>query len=153
MDNHKESKGNLIRKKLINRETIVYLIAGIMTTLVNIFAYGLLCNVFGINYLVANLIAWIFAVIFAYIVNNLWVFRDKSDSLKVEGIKLIKFIVARAFSLLIEEAGLFLLVKVAGFNNMAVKVFLAVVVIVLNYLFSKLYIFKGNQKESGNVSS
>ncbi len=146
MDNNFKNKAEIVKNKLINRETIVYLIAGVLTTLVNLAVYGLLCNVFGIFYLVANVIAWVVAVIFAYIINDLWVFRSNSENIKKEIIKILKFFAARAFSLLIEEAGLFLLVKAAGFNNMVVKAFLAVVVIVLNYLFSKIYIFNGGKK-------
>lgn len=146
MDHDFKSKAEIVKNKLINRETIVYLIAGILTTVVNLAVYGVLCNVFKIYYLLANVIAWIVAVIFAYIINDLWVFRSKSENMKNEIIKILKFFAARAFSLLIEEAGLFLFVKVAGFNNMVVKAFLAVVVIVLNYLFSKIYIFKGVKK-------
>lgn len=146
MDHDFKRKAEIVKNKLINRETIVYLIAGILTTVVNLAVYGVLCNVFKIYYLFANVIAWIVAVIFAYIINDLWVFRSKSENMKNEIIKILKFFAARAFSLLIEEAGLFLFVKVAGFNNMVVKAFLAVVVIVLNYLFSKIYIFKGVKK-------
>jgi len=146
MKNELKTKAELIKNKLINRETIVYLIAGVLTTLVNLAVYGLLCNIFGIFYLLANVIAWVAAVIFAYIINDLWVFRSNPENLKKEIIKILKFFAARAFSLLIEEAGLFLFVKAAGFNNMVVKAILAVVVIILNYLFSKIYIFNGGKK-------
>ncbi|MFU0827912.1 MAG: putative membrane protein [Lachnoclostridium sp.] len=146
MDKNIKRKVIYFRKKLINRETVVYVIAGIMTTMVNLIAYGFLCNVLKVYYLISNLISWVIAVIFAYMTNNSWVFHDKSDSIKIEIIKILKFFGVRVFSLFIEEAGLFLFVKAAGFNNMVVKVVLSIIVIILNYLFSKLYIFKGSKE-------
>ncbi len=139
-------KFKIFRNKLVNRETVVYIIAGVLTTAVNLLVYGFFCNVLGLYYLISNIIAWVIAVIFAYIINDLWVFKSQIQNMGSEIIKILKFFAARGFSLFVEEAGLFLFVNVMGWNNMLVKVFLAVVVIVLNYLFSKIYIF--NKKKA-----
>lgn len=138
-------KHKKILGKIINREIIVYGIAGVMTTIVNLVSYYFLWNVAGIHNLVANAIAWFIAVTFAYFVNAFWVFRDKITTLREEVIKVVKFFSARGFSLLIEEAGLFIFVEVLHFNNMAVKGVLAVLVIIVNYIFSKLFIFHTNK--------
>lgn len=131
--------------KILNRETITYTFAGILTTLVNFITYYILCNIFNIENLIANTIAWVIAVSFAYVVNDLWVFQSERDSIFKECLKIIKFFGARICSFIVEQMGMFLFVNLLKWNNLIVKAFLAVVVIVLNYLFSKVYIFK-NQK-------
>ncbi|BCJ99976.1 GtrA family protein [Anaerocolumna chitinilytica] len=132
--------------KFINRETIVYVIAGVMTTAVNMVTYYILCYWVRMDHLIANIIAWILAVTFAYFVNAGWVFRDKRTTIKEELSKMVKFFLARLFSLGVEEGGLFLFVNLLHFNNMAVKAGLAVIVIVINYIWSKFYVFNNAQK-------
>ncbi len=139
---------NTIREKLrlywerfVNRETITYVIAGVLTTAVNYIAYYLFCNVLEIQNLVANVIAWVIAVVFAYIINDLWVFQLKKTGYKQEIAKIFKFFGARLFSLAVEEAGLYIFVDMIGWNNLIVKAFLAVIVIAMNYIFSKIFIF------------
>ncbi len=132
--------------KFINRETIVYVIAGVMTTAVNMVTYYILCYWVRMDHLIANIIAWILAVTFAYFVNAGWVFRDKRTTIKEELSKMVKFFLARLFSLGVEEGGLFLFVNLLHFNNMAVKAGLAVIVIVINYIWSKFYVFNNTQK-------
>ncbi|WMJ88585.1 GtrA family protein [Anaerocolumna sp. MB42-C2] len=136
-----------IWKRVVNRETVTYGIAGVLTTLVNYAAYYIFCNRIGIENLIANIIAWIIAVIFAYVINDIWVFKDHISNIRLEVIKVIKFFGARLFSLIVEEAGLFLFVDLLSLNNLVVKAALAVIVIILNYFFSKLYIFKKSRIE------
>lgn len=141
------------------REGILYIIFGGLTTLVN-FIVLKLCNVaMGEHlYLVSNVIAWVAAVIFAYITNKLFVFESKSMAPRVLVREILSFAGARVLSLGIEEAGLWLLVDlchmdgiswtVLGFDLggiMIAKLILAVVVVILNYVFSKLFIFKKNR--------
>jgi putative flippase GtrA len=73
------------------------------------------------------------------------VFLDSGNSRKDESIKIIKFFLARGLSLIVEEAGLFIFANLIGFNDMVVKGSLAVVVIIMNYILSKVFIF--NHKE------
>ncbi len=133
--------------KFINRETIVYVIAGVMTTAVNMITYYILCYWVRMDHLIANIIAWILAVTFAYFVNAGWVFRDKRTTIKEELSKMVKFFVARLFSLGVEEGGLFLFVNLLHFNNMIVKAGLAVIVIIINYIWSKFYVFNNSKRE------
>jgi len=125
-----------------SREFITYGITGVLTTLVNYISYYLLCNIMGIPNLIANAIAWVLAVVFAYIVNAKVVFLQKRESFKGEAIKVTKFFGARVLSFAVEEAGMFLLVDLFGYNNLISKASMAVIVIILNYILSKLYIFK-----------
>lgn len=132
--------------KFVNRETISYAIAGVLTTLVNFISYYLFCNIMGIENLIANGIAWMIAVIFAYIVNDVWVFQTKQISTHSQFNKITKFFGARIISFIIEEAGMLLFVDIMHFNNLLVKAGLAVIVIVINYIFSKLFIFNKGEE-------
>jgi putative flippase GtrA len=135
-------KTSIVRliKKVVNRETIAYIIAGVLTTIVNFVSYESLYRL-GVKNLTANAIAWVIAVTFAYIVNKKQVFLSKSDSVTDEAMKLSKFFGARLITLGVEQAGMFIFIDLLGFYRLLVKAALAVFVILLNYMFSKLYIF------------
>ena len=131
------------------KEIVMYLIFGAGTTAVNWIIYTLLM-LFGkvINMTIANIIAWAGAVAFAYITNKLWVFESKSWSPDVVLKELGMFLGARIFSGIF-EIGLFPVLLWMGLNQaifgiegMVAKVIISVLVIVLNYVFSKLLIFK-----------
>lgn len=126
--------------KIINRETIAYVISGILTTIVNFISYEGLYRL-GVSNLTANACAWAVAVTFAYVVNKKKVFLSESDNAAEEATKLTKFYGARLVTLGVEQLGMFLFINVLGFYRLLVKASLAVIVIILNYLFSKLYIF------------
>jgi Predicted membrane protein len=141
----KKSIPDVIRKLMkivLSREFITYGIAGVLTTVVNFYSYHLLCNVMGIENLIANAIAWVIAVTFAYVVNAKVVFLQKNDGIKSEATKVTKFFGARVLSLIVEETGMFIFVDILAYNNLMVKACLAVIVIIMNYVLSKLYIFK-----------
>ena len=138
------------------KELIVYVIFGGLTTVVNLVVFTLSGMALGDErYLVSNVIAWFAAVIFAYITNKLWVFESKSWSIKVLLKEIPSFFAARVLSFLIEEFGLYVFVDLLSFNEISLKILsfeiggeliakaiLAVIVVILNYVFSKLVIFK-----------
>lgn len=126
---------------LMTREVITYLISGVLTTAVNWVLYYLIVELLGMEELSGNAIDWVLTVAFAYAINAFWVFRSKSAGWKEEAAKIAKFYSARFFTFLVEEGGLLLFVKVLGWNGLVVKAVLAVVVIILNYVFSKLFVF------------
>ena len=145
-------------KKLLNRETILYIIFGVATTAVNYIVFHLLYNVLWHqrSSLVANAAAFVAAVIFAFVVNKLFVFESKSWSGETLKREIPSFLAARIGSFGIEEAGLFLAEKVLKLSGViaitigslsldwitVIKVALAFVVVALNYVFCKLFIFK-----------
>lgn len=129
-----------IIQKIVNRETIAYAIAGVLTTLVNFISYEGFYRL-GLSNLKANAIAWLIAVTFAYIVNKRNVFLSKSDSVKDEIVKVSKFFGARMVTLGIEQLGIFIFIDCMGIYRWIVKAALAVFVIIINYIFSKLCIF------------
>lgn len=126
---------------LFNRETIHYAIAGILTTIVNFASYHLFCNILKVPNLISNIIAWMLAVTFAYIINKTLVFLSKSSNRKEEVQKVTKFFGARLISLGVEEFGLYIFVDRLNVPNLQVKAALALIVIILNYIFSKQCIF------------
>ena len=148
---------NLIKNLIIKyKELIIYGICGVGTTIVNFLAYKIFNIILGDNlYLVSNVIAWFICIIFAYVTNKLFVFESKSWEPKLVLNESTSFLVSRIFSFIIEEAGLFALVDLLGMKDMDVtvmsitisgdmiaKAVIGVVVIVINYVFSKLVIFR-----------
>ena len=149
-------------KKLINKykELILYVIFGALTTLVNLLSFKLFNLILGEElYLVSNVIAWFLSVVFAYITNKLFVFESRSWKIKIISKEILSFFAARILSFAIEEFGLFAFVDLLGFDKyqldifgfviggkMISKLLLAVVIVILNYIFSKLVIFKKKDK-------
>lgn len=145
-------------KKILNRETVLYIIFGVATTVVNYVVFYLLYNVLWnqSHSLAANAAAFVAAVIFAFLVNKLFVFESKSWSVDTLKREIPSFLAARIGSFGIEEAGLFLCEKVLKLGGViaitlggaaldwitVAKVALAFVVVALNYVFCKLFIFK-----------
>lgn len=128
-------------KKFINKETISYTFFGVLTTVVDFVVFALLHYTFSINEIVANTIAWIFAVATAYITNKLFVFESKSFDIKTLKHELPSFIAARIFSLIITDIFL-AFAGLIGMNMLLAKLLISVFVIISNYIFSKLFIFK-----------
>ena len=126
---------NLINKfieKFFTREVISYLVFGVLTTLVNFVFYWLFTEVLGIY----------FAVIFAYITNKLFVFGSKSWELSIVVKEVLSFGAARILSLLFETGFLTLTVEIFKFPKLIAKIIAAVFVVIINYVASKLFIFK-----------
>ncbi|MBQ9805073.1 MAG: GtrA family protein [Clostridia bacterium] len=139
-----------------HRESLLYLLFGGLTTLVNLVVFLLCGALIGETlYLLSNLIAWVAAVVFAFVVNKIIVFRARSCEKATLAREIVEFVGARVFSFGLEELGLFLLVDVLPLGKFSVvllgftvtgqliaKLILAVVVVILNYFFSKFIIFK-----------
>ena len=131
---------NLI-KKYVNKETISYLVFGVLTTVVDLVIYQLLLAV-NVHYMAAQWIAWAGAVAFAFVTNKFWVFESKSTSLHVVLRELISFIGGRLFSGIISALMLAGLVEGLSCSEMIAKLITEVFVVIANYVFSKLFIFR-----------
>ncbi len=129
-------------KIVFSREFITYGVAGVLTTVVNYSSYHFLCNILGIQNLIANAIAWVLAVSFAYVINAKFVFLSKHDTARGEALKVTKFFGARVLTFIVEEIGMLIFVDLLDYPNLIVKAVLSIVVIILNYILSKLYIFR-----------
>lgn len=122
------------------REVSAYLIFGVLTTLVNIISFYIFNNLLNINYLIANIISWFLSIIFAYITNRNYVFKNhKGDSFKT----FILFISSRLTTLLLDMLFMILLIEKIQISEMNSKIIIQIMVVVINYLLSKLIVFKG----------
>lgn len=123
------------------KEILWYGFFGVLTTLVNIISFYLLDKT-GMNVYLNNFIAWFLSVLFAFVTNKLFVFNSKSLDKKVIMKEVISFFFFRILSLGIDMAGMYICISMMNMNRMISKVLMNVVVIVANYIFSKIFIFK-----------
>ena len=123
----------------LDRELVLYVVFGAFTFLVNIVTYFLFESVMGINYLVSNVLAWFFSVLFAYITNRTWVFESKSPHILKE---MSLFFSGRIFSGVVDMILMYTFIDLLVFDSSISKIVVQVIVIILNYIFSKLIVFK-----------
>ncbi len=113
-----------------------------MTAVISIGSYSY-CDVgLGFDPLIANIISWILAVTFAYVTNKVWVFSVETHGMHELFIEAFHFFTGRLFTLIVEEAILLIFISKLHFNSIVVKVVAQVVVVVLNYIISKLIVFR-----------
>ena len=124
------------------KELILYVFFGGMTTLVNFLIYYPLIWWTDVNYLWANVLSWIGAVIFAFFTNKAYVFEDKTNTFSAYLKKFIAFIAARLFSLGAETLFMYIGVDMMNVGEGIVKIPVAVIVVILNYITSKLFVFR-----------
>ena len=130
-----------------HREGMRYLIFGALSTVVNIIVFAICSDLFSLNTTVSNIIAWIVAVVFAYITNKIWVFESHTTILKELIWEITTFFGARVFTLIIETVFLIIFIDKLNFNKILMKVISNILVIILNFVFSKIIIFK--KKDAG----
>ena len=133
-------------KKTYNKykEQINYLIFGIFTTIISIGTYYILVLTIlnaqnPVELQIANIIAWITCVTFAYITNRKYVFNSKDKNILQE---LLKFYLARLTTLPIDMLSMYILVTKLHYNDKIIKLIVQIAIIILNYIFSKLFVFK-----------
>lgn len=135
---------NLITKliaKCLNRETVSYLIFGILTTIVNYASYEAF-KWLGLHYTAATILAWVLAVAFAYITNKLYVFESKSFERAVLLREITAFVSCRVLSGLCDLGFMVFSVELLHMNDSIAKLISNVFVVIINYIFSKLFIFR-----------
>lgn len=124
------------------KDTIPYLFFGVLTTLVNIVTYDVLWQFLGWNYQIANVLAYLISVLFAYVTNKLWVFKSHTTSRKAFWKEMGSFFLYRGGSWVVDQSTMTIGVSLLHGNGLIVKIIANVIVIVLNYVFSKFIIFK-----------
>lgn len=124
-----------------NRDILLYLVFGVLTTLVNYIVYFPCCYV-GLPASVSNILAWVVSVLFAYLTNKPFVFRSRDWSMKTVVPEAVKFFGCRIGSGALESAILFVTVDLLHWNSVIWKIFTSVLVVVLNYVGSKLLVFR-----------
>lgn len=127
---------NIIQK---NKEIIMYLVFGVLTTVVNIVVYYIFSNLLHMNYLFSNAMAWFFSVLFAYVTNRKYVFDSKNNQIIKEA---ISFFGSRLATGIMDMVLMWFLVNFNIVNDVVAKVVVNVIVVILNYILSKLVVFK-----------
>ena len=134
-------------KKLYASSVVRYVFFGGCTTLVNLISFYVLRKLrVGLN--IANVISIILAILFAYVVNSRFVFQDKCQTLADHIRPFCKFISARLMTMVIEVGGVWLLVAKLGMKDMVGKFATQFIVLILNYVFSKFFVFTTGKKNS-----
>lgn len=128
-----------------NKELLLYLFFGGLTFLVSISSYAVFNIRIGWNALTANIASWILAVAFAYVTNRTWVFESSADSKRGIAREVVSFVSGRIVTLVTEELILLVFVTALEMNSILVKIVAQVVVIALNYVISKLVVFKSKK--------
>ena len=125
-----------------HQEGMRYLVFGALTTVVNILAYSVLYYVFHIENTISNVIAWIIGATFAYITNKLYVFNSKVNTRKELIKEIVYFYGCRLLTLAVDEGIMILTVDKFGWNALLMKILANIIVIILNFIFSKILIFR-----------
>jgi putative flippase GtrA len=128
-------------------ESVRYLFIGGCTTLLDYVSYQVMIVFFHMGVMSSNIISAGLAILFAYVTNKLLVFFSRTAGFAALAAEFLKFIVSRLFTFLLEVAGVYLLITVLGQSYWLGKAETIVIVIAVNYVLSKLFIFRRNQQE------
>ncbi len=145
----------------VNKETITYIIFGVLTTVVSFVSLKIFDLILGKNlYLVSNTFSWVLSVAFAYVTNKIFVFESKSWKIGVIKKEIPSFLTARIVSYFVEQGTLWVLMSLLGFETkvfdflviklsglMTAKLIASVLVVIINYILSKFLIFKKKSRD------
>lgn len=138
-------------EKFLTKEILLYLIFGGLTTVIDFAVFYLSYNYLHIDEMIANVIAWCAAVVFAYVTNRIWVFESKETTKQGILKEMGMFLSARLMSLGIAELIVLFIMKLLGFDSklgsIVTKIISSIVVIIFNYFASKLVIFKDKEEQ------
>lgn len=138
----KINKENLLKIYEKYKGIILYIFFGGITTLINIVSYYLFYNVFNVSNVTSNIIAWFLSVIFAFVTNKIWVFNSKSWAAKIAIKELVSFISVRLLTGVFDTSVMYIGVDLFKFNSLIMKILSNLIVLISNYIGSKLFIFK-----------
>lgn len=131
-------------KKVCNKETILYVVFGIITTAVDFAVFSVLYFFLGLDEVLSNTLAWIMAVVVAFVTNKVIVFNSIDCGTKELFKEIVSFTLARVASLVITDIFLVLAANI-HMNMLLAKALISVVVVIMNYIFSKLFIFRSRR--------
>jgi len=129
------------------KEVILYLVFGGLTTVINIVSYAVCARFFKLDTVASTSVAWVVSVIFAYVTNKIFVFESRTDTFALLVKECVSFFGCRLATGIMDVAIMYVSVDVLGFNDIFMKIFSNILVVIANYLFSKLFIF--SSKASG----
>ncbi len=123
---------------------ILYAVFGVLTTLVNVVSYYVCARICGMSTMPATFSAWVLAVLFAYVTNRTWVFGSDETTTAGIALEMVRFFGCRITTGIVDWLCMFLFVTVLSWNDVLIKTAANVLVIILNYIASKLIIFRKN---------
>ena len=123
----------------LTRELFLYIVFGVLTTIVNIVAYLFFARLLGIHYIISNIVAWVLSVLFAYVTNRIWVFESKNSNIIKE---MSLFFSGRIFSGIVDTGLMYVFIDFLSIGDFISKIVIQIIVVILNYLVSKLIVFK-----------
>ncbi len=132
---------NKLFNKIFNKEVILYLIFGVLTTIIDLIVFYIANNILNIHYVISTCLAWIFAVLFAYVTNKIFVFSSQKKSKSIFK-EMLYFFSLRLISLLMSIIFMFVMIDIINISSVISKILVNILVVISNYFFSKLYIFK-----------
>ena len=135
----------LIQLIKTHKSVVIYIFFGVLTTLVNYAVYFPLYNITSLSATLSNVIAWCVSVVFAFLTNKPFVFNSCDWSIRVTVPEFLKFTGCRVASGLLESVIVLLTVDVMNMNGNLWKLITGVLVIVLNYIGSKFFVFNNNK--------
>lgn len=127
-------------KKIFNKQFILYIFFGGLTTLVDFIIFYISNSIFNINYILSTILAWVLAVFFAYVTNKIWVFNLYKNKNILKEIFL--FFYFRLMSLLLSILCMVIFIEILNINENISKFLVNFFVVLINYFFSKVFIFK-----------
>lgn len=131
-------------KELYNkyREAIAYLFFGFLGVAVNLIVYYICAHIFYIEVVLSTVIAWICSVSFAFVTNKIWVFESKDWTKSAVFKEITSFFMYRILTGILDVIIMYICVDKLFFNDMLIKIISSIIVIILNYVASKLVVFK-----------
>lgn len=127
------------------KDILMYILFGASTTAINVIIYWILAHPFNLDIMISTFMAWATAVLFAYVTNRKWVFHSEASTSVEIAKEVSSFYACRIVTGMIDWLCMFIAVDTLHFNDILVKIFANVLVVILNYIASKLIIFKQNK--------
>lgn len=124
------------------KDVIPYIFFGVCTTIVNVFAYWVCAYIFHLDVLPSTIIAWFFAVLFAYLTNRKWVFYSKASTYNEIIKECFYFYICRITTGIIDCLCMYIFVDLLHLNDLIIKILANILVVIINYVASKYFIFK-----------
>lgn len=126
---------------------ILYIFFGGLTTVVSFVVFWFFVHIIPFDPLVANTISWVISVAFAFFTNRVWVFNSPTHSARAFFKQLFMFYVGRLFSFAVEQLMIFVFINKLGFNDLIIKLIATIIVLILNYIISKVIVFRTKRTE------
>ena len=133
------------------KSIIMYLIFGVLTTVVNVVTYYISAHIFSVNTVASSVIAWFVAVLFAYITNRKWVFNSRQTGFKNILFEISRFFLCRFATGVVDWVIMYVFVDLLSFNDIIIKISANIIVIILNYVASLLIIFRKKDSDVKTV--